>query len=209
MSYIADISNYYSVGSYSGVPSGMAIASSTTSESITLDMTDFLSLMVTELTNQSIDDTVDTTDMMNQMIMMQMVLALNTMTEAQGLSYTASLVGKEVTVADYDQDNNLQEVVGTVTGIGTIDGSQVIFLGDDYYALSSILAVGRLPESLTGTDSTTTVANTAETVDASAAADTAENSTKETVDASGATESVEETAETDTAEDSTLAEALA
>jgi hypothetical protein len=46
-------------------------------------------------------------------------------------------------------------------------------------------------------------------VDASAAADTAENSAEETVDASGATESVEETAETDTAEDSTLAEALA
>ena len=37
-----------------------------------LDMTSFLKLMVAELTNQSIDQTADTSDMLNQMVQMQM-----------------------------------------------------------------------------------------------------------------------------------------
>uniref|UniRef100_UPI00307935F0 flagellar hook capping FlgD N-terminal domain-containing protein n=2 Tax=Clostridia TaxID=186801 RepID=UPI00307935F0 len=111
-----------------------------------LDMTDFLTLMVTELKNQSIDQTADTSDMLNQLVQMQMVQALVNMTDASVMSYAASLVGKEVTVAQYDADGNLQEVVGVVTGTGTYDGNQVVFVGDKYYLLSEILAVGTLPK---------------------------------------------------------------
>ena len=96
-------------------------------------MTDFLTLMVTELKNQSIDQTADTSDMLNQLVQMQMVQALVNMTDASVMSYAASLVGKEVTVAQYDADGNLQEVVGVVTGTGTYDGNQVVFVGDKYY----------------------------------------------------------------------------
>ena len=35
--------------------------------------------------------------------------------------------------------------MGTVTGTGTYNGSQVVFVGDKYYPLSEILAVGTLP----------------------------------------------------------------
>jgi flagellar basal-body rod modification protein FlgD len=211
MSYMADISNYYSVGTYSGVPDGLPTANSS-DDKLSLDMTDFLTLMITELTNQSIDETADTSDMLNQMVMMQMVQALVNMTEAQGMSYSTSLVGKEVTVADYDSNNNLQEVVGTVTGVGTIDGEQVLFIGEDYYSMSNLLAVGRLPETLTGADGTSVVKSStvdtveesvaSETVDASAAASTADNGTAAETGESGTdAEAVEATASTDTAED--------
>ena len=36
--------------------------------------------------------------------------------------------------------------MGTVTATGTYNGQQVIFIGDKYYPLSSIMAVGTLPE---------------------------------------------------------------
>ncbi|MEI3363573.1 MAG: hypothetical protein V8R75_14140 [Oscillospiraceae bacterium] len=52
----------------------------------------------------------------------------------------------KVTVAQYDADGNLQEVVGVVTGTGTYDGNQVVFVGDKDYLLSEILAVGTLPK---------------------------------------------------------------
>ena len=110
-----------------------------------LDMTDFIQLMITQLTNQGIDETVDTSDMLNQMIQMQMVETIATLTDASVMSYAASLVGKDVTVGKFDSEGNLQEIYGTVTGTGTMNGNQVIFVNDEYYQMSEILAVGKLP----------------------------------------------------------------
>ena len=87
-----------------------------------LDMTDFIQLMITQLTNQGIDESVDTSDMLNQMIQMQMVETMATLTDASVMSYAASLVGEKVTVGKFDSDNKLQEVYGTVTGTGTMNG---------------------------------------------------------------------------------------
>jgi flagellar hook assembly protein FlgD len=196
---MADISNYYSVGAYSGVPSDLSIAN-TSSDNLTLDMTDFLTLMITELTNQTIDDTADTSDMLNQMVMMQMVTALVNMTEAQGMSYSTSLVGKEVTVASYDSNNNMQEVVGTVSGVGTIDGNQVVFIGDEYYQLSSVLCVGRLPDSMTGANSTAVVQSTVTTNESSAEVVSATEETSAAATDTGSAETEEGTTEDKTQE---------
>lgn len=110
-----------------------------------LDMTDFITLMITQLTNQGIDDSMDTSEMLNQMVQMQMITSMVNMTDAVTMNYAASLVGKEVTVGKFGDDGKLQEVVGVVTGTGTMDGQQVIFVNDEYYYLSEIMAVGKLP----------------------------------------------------------------
>jgi len=115
-------------------------------DNTTLEMTDFLMLMVAQLTNQSIDNTTDTNDMLNQMVQMSMIQALTNMTEASVTSYAASLVGKEVTIGQYGNDGVLKEIVGTVTGTGVSNGEQVIFVDGESYKLSDIMAVGRLPE---------------------------------------------------------------
>ena len=110
-----------------------------------LDMTDFLTLMVAMFQNQDIDNAASTTDMMNQMVQMQMITSMVNMTDAVTMNYAASLVGKEVTVGKLGDDGKLQEVVGVVTGTGTMDGQQVIFVNDEYYYLNEIMAVGKLP----------------------------------------------------------------
>ena len=122
-----------------------------------LDMQDFLSLMVAQFTNQGMDATADIGDMLNQLVQMQMVTALasmstamNTMTDQSIMSYAASLVGKEVTVAGYDADGNYQEVIGEVTATGSYGGEQVIFVGEDMYYMTQIIAVGRLPSTDAG-----------------------------------------------------------
>lgn len=139
--YMGDITNYL-------IPAGNTSTTkrATSSNNIELDMTDFLTLMVTELTNQSIDQTADTSDMLNQMVQMQMIQAITNMTDASIMSYAASLVGKEVTVGQFDADGNLQEIVGTVQGTGTMNGQQVVFVDDKYYYMNEIMAVGRLPK---------------------------------------------------------------
>ena len=117
-----------------------------------LDFTDYLQLMVTQLQNQTIDSTADTSDMLNQMVQMSVVQmmskvqsSLEDITAANTMTYAASLVGKTVTVGVYDEEGNIQEVVGEVTGTGTYQDSMVIFVGDQMYSLNSIMAVGTLP----------------------------------------------------------------
>ena len=136
-SYIGDIAALTSMQSTSSVKKN--------SDSFGLDMTDFLKMIVAQFQNQDPENAADTSDMLNQMVQMQMVQALVNMTDASVMSYAASLVGKQVTVGQYDSEGKLQEVVGTVTGTGTYNGSQVVFVGDKYYPLSEILAVGTLP----------------------------------------------------------------
>lgn len=122
-------------------------------EDLGLDFTDFLQLMVAQLQNQTIDNATDTTDMLNQLVQMSVVSmmssvknSLDTLTASTTMTYAASLVGKTVTVGTYDEEGNIQEIVGTVTGTGTYQGTQVIFVNGEMYPLNSIMAVGELPE---------------------------------------------------------------
>ena len=118
-----------------------------------LTFEDMLSLMITQLQNQSIDNTADTNDMMNQLISMTVMQSLTTLTTAveevqtaSTMSYAASLVGKDVTLGVYNEKTKeIEELYGTVEASGTYDGKQVIFVGGQSYFLSSIMAVGKLP----------------------------------------------------------------
>ena len=139
--YIGDIGSYLSAsatGSY-------ALTNATGKDNSSLNMTDFLTLMVTEMTNQSIDQTADTSDMLNQLVQMQMVQALVNMTDASLMTYAASLLVKTFTVGKVDDSGIVQQTVGTVTATGSYNGNQVVFIGDECYQLSDILAVGVLP----------------------------------------------------------------
>ena len=113
--------------------------------STSLDMTDFLTKMVAQFQNQDPENAASTTDMLNQMVQMSMIQAITNITDAATMIYSSSLVGKEVTVGQFDSDGKLQEIVGTVTGTGTYNGNPVVFVDGVSYNLSSILAVGRLP----------------------------------------------------------------
>ena len=128
-------------------------------ENSTLTFEDMLLLMVTQLQNQTIDNQTDTSEMMNQLMQMTVMQALTDvstqveeLTLANVMAYSASLVGKEVTVGVLDENGDIQEIVGTVTATGTYDGQQVIFMGDKSYTLNSIMAEGRLPEKVEGGD---------------------------------------------------------
>ena len=109
---------------------GQTIKVQNKGDNLNLDMTGFMQIMITQL---------------NQMVQMQMVTTMTNLTDASVMSYGASLVGKEVTVAKFGTDGKMQEFVGVVTGSGTMDGKQVIVIGDEYYYLNEILAVGKLP----------------------------------------------------------------
>ena len=116
-----------------------------------LDMTDFLTLMVAGFKNQDMENPASTTDMMNQLVQMSVVTAINNInsliSDSTVMTYAASLVGKTVTVGKIVPGvKGVQEIQGEVTGTGTLNGKQVIFLGEDSYYLTDIMAMGKLPE---------------------------------------------------------------
>lgn len=133
-----------------GAGSGFRPENSTSRKNNTeLDMQDFLQLMIVQLQNQTIDDTMDSSEMMNQMIQMQMITAMSNMTETSVQSYASSLVGKVVTIGIVT-DKGLEEREVIVTGTGVMNGQQVIFGKDskgniETYGLNQIMAVGQLP----------------------------------------------------------------
>ena len=120
----------------------------------TLSFTDMLGLMVAQFQYQTMDNQASTTDMMNQLVQMSSMQAMTEMstqiqelTLANIMSYSASLVGKTVTVGQYDETTKETiEIVGVVQGTGTYNGQQVIYLDNGKgYFLSEIMAVGKLP----------------------------------------------------------------
>jgi flagellar basal-body rod modification protein FlgD len=135
-----DLGSTYAVN---GLTSTTATHSSGSSSS--LDMSDFLELMVCEFQNQTIDDTADTSDMLNQLVQMQMIQSITEITEAMNTMYAGSMVGKQVTIGQYDSFGNLTTTTGTITGTGVSNGEQVFFVGDDIYSMSDFLSIGELP----------------------------------------------------------------
>jgi flagellar basal-body rod modification protein FlgD len=144
MDYMSDISALYTANGISTTPTH----STSKSSGDTLNMTDYLELMVCELQNQTIDNTADTSDMVNQLVQMQVVQSITDITNAINSLYSTSLVGKEVTIGQYDSRGNLEQTVGTVTGVGYSNDEPIIFIGEDSYSLSDVMAVGRLPSTL-------------------------------------------------------------
>ena len=121
--------------------------SKTAGKDLTTD--DFLVLLCAMFQNQDIDNTASTADMMNQFVQISVIQAVTDISslihDTSTLTYASSLVGKTVTIGMYE-GNELKEIEGVVTGTGTLNGEQVIFIGDDIYMLSDIMAVGKLPE---------------------------------------------------------------
>lgn len=140
--YLYDLSSLKSLAATTTAKNSTNSSAGSTS----LDMTDFLQLIVAQFQNQDPENAASSTDMLNQLVQMSVVQAIKTITDATTLQYAASLVGKEVTVGQYDKKGKLEEIVGTVTATGTYNGEQVVFVDGVSYTMSSIMAIGRLPE---------------------------------------------------------------
>lgn len=111
-----------------------------------LELNDFIRLMAAQLRNQDMNNPLNESEMMAQMAQMATVQAMTTFTDVAVTTYSASLVGKEVTLA-HTEGEEMKQLIGKVTGAGLYNGKQIIFVGGKSYNLSQIMAVGELPDS--------------------------------------------------------------
>lgn len=128
---------------------------------IDMQTTDWLALLVAQLKNQDMNNTMDTGAMMSQMAQFSQIQSMQNMVAMQEsihamdvTSYAASLIGKEVTIAEMTTTTNsagekediLVTKKGIVTGVTLFQGAPIIYMGDKPYSLGQIMIVGEVPD---------------------------------------------------------------
>lgn len=107
----------------------------------TLSQDDFLKLMITELTNQDFNNTMDTSQMVNQMTQFSNMQAMNEMLSYSRTNYAMSLVGKTVTASRYSVGGDLDTTTGKIDKVSLVDDEYVFYIGSKRYTLSQIMSV--------------------------------------------------------------------
>ena len=119
-----------------------------------LTMSDFYTLLATQIQYQDADNPMDTSEMVSQLVQNQMSEAITQMATAVSdlstvnlLNYASSMMGKEVTVAEVDKDGYYtgEELKGVVSGVSLGTVPTVVIDGKEY-SLVQIMGVGTVPE---------------------------------------------------------------
>ncbi|PKM61064.1 MAG: hypothetical protein CVU99_05295 [Firmicutes bacterium HGW-Firmicutes-4] len=136
---IDGVNNYLSTASTAAATTQTSNASAKTS----LNMDDFLKLMVAQLQNQDMNNTADTSEYTSQMAQFSMVQALTDLTELSKTTYSLSMIGKEVTLAETKSDGTLNVITGTVEGVNLYNGDAQIIVNGVNYPMSSVMEVAQ------------------------------------------------------------------
>jgi len=106
-----------------------------------LNMDDFLQLLVAQLKNQDMYNTMDDSEYMAQMAQFSMLQAITDMSELSMTSYGVSLIGKEVTVGEIGADGTVKSIEGIVDSVNFYNGSPQVVVDNKSYSLSSVMSV--------------------------------------------------------------------
>lgn len=107
-----------------------------------LSMDDYLSLIVAEMQTQDVlNPNTDTSAMVNQLVSMTTIQSMEAMTHSVNLQYSASLVGKEVVVAAYDEMGEYFQDKGLVESVIMAGDEPVFRINGKQYNLSNIMEV--------------------------------------------------------------------
>lgn len=112
----------------------------------TLSISDFYKLLAAQLKYQDADNPMNTSEMMAQMVQTQMVDAINTMSTVSTTTYAASMIGKEITVAELDDKGQFtgDKTSGVVTGV-ILGSPPIVYVDEKPYFLSQIMVIGKEP----------------------------------------------------------------
>ena len=137
----------------------------------TLDQSDFLKVLATQLANQNPLEPTDNADSIAQMATFssiqqssELVTTLKSFMAAQGLSSAQSMLGRDVTIttnrtvedADGNKKTETTKTTGQVTAVGYDDsGKAIVTVGGKQYPQSSVTEIRGTAAAATTTDATT------------------------------------------------------
>lgn len=113
----------------------------TTGGGNSLSMDDFLALMVAQLSNQDMYNTVDDTQFVTQMAQFSMVQALADLSRISSTSYSINMIGKEAAVKQVNTDGTLQVLRGIVEGVNLFNKEAEIIIEGVAYPITDVIEV--------------------------------------------------------------------
>ena len=111
-------------------------SSSTDSDGSTLNMDDFITLLVAQLQNQDMNNTMDTTEFMAQTAQYSMIEAINEMNSQSKISSSFDLIGKGVSISA-----DSQTIIGVVDGVTLQNGEAEVVVDGNSYSVDDIYEV--------------------------------------------------------------------
>lgn len=136
--------NVYGAERTYGNAQGTSISKSGSTD---LDINDFIQLFTTELTNQDILSTDGSssggsnTDYIGQLAQFTNLQTMQTLTEIVYAQYGASVVGKNVIVANYNSMGEYKQDEGVVESVMLVDGDVTVTVNGVTYPMSAIMEI--------------------------------------------------------------------
>ena len=111
-----------------------------------LGMSDFLILMIAQLTNQDFTNPVNDTEYVAQMAQFSTLSAMQELSQLSRQSYVLSLLGKNCTVSENLIGGDVKTVTGKVTSISLVDDDYKVTINGKQYGMSEITSVSEATE---------------------------------------------------------------
>lgn len=115
-------------------------------EKESLDMKDFLNLLVAQMTNQDAMNPMDNTEFIAQMAQFSSLQAMSDLTEISMQGQATSLIGKNVVVAKYDSKGEIEVQEGIVQRVTIHGGKTKLYVNDIEYDYSNVMEIKQIPE---------------------------------------------------------------
>lgn len=106
-----------------------------------LNMQDFLNLLVAQMTNQDAMNPMDNTEFISQMAQFSSLQAMSDLTEMAMQGQATSLIGKNVVVADYNNKGQMIVQEGTVQRVTIFGGKTKLYVNDTEYSYSNVMEI--------------------------------------------------------------------
>lgn len=121
--------------SYSGTSSSTSTSSSSSSSTLTMD--DFITLLVAQMQNQDMYNTMDSTETISQLAQFSMVSSLSELSDQVEKGNSFNLIGKGATV--YNEDDGT--VMGVIDGVTYWDGEVEVVIDGTSYSIDDVVEV--------------------------------------------------------------------
>lgn len=106
-----------------------------------LDMQDFLNLLVAEMTNQDAMNPMDNTEFISQMAQFSSLQAMTDLSKIAVQGQATSLIGKNVVVADYNSKGELEVQEGLVQRVTIHSGETKLYVNDMEFDYSNVMEI--------------------------------------------------------------------
>lgn len=104
-----------------------------------IEVSDFLQLMITQMTNQDFTNPADDTQYLTQMAQFATMSQMTELAEYSKQNYLMSLLGKEATVSKYTIGGGATSDTGTISSVSLVSGEYTVTVNDKTYTLDQIM----------------------------------------------------------------------